>query len=746
MRTKYFCFLVSMTHLLATHWADATIIEVPSQELTIAAGIGAASTGDTVLVTDSGTYGAIDLNKDILVTADVGEAPLIDEASTLRLGEVRGLTFRRLSSGGESFVVRAESLSDVLLMDCTVEAESDTLGVDGFLFYGGDFVLKGCTIQNVDYPVTPIQASSGRMRFEQCLILTENGPSMELSGKVELVESTMLSVYDNIAGNDYAFFLSGGRDAKIQGSIIGGFEIVFDVCPSDTVESNLFYNYSTFGCGSISDTDNILAGNEGAGYPLFCEEREGAVQEYTLRIDSPAAAGNHAFGIDIGAFPVECAWGTLARATVVEENVEALVLEDITVPSSGSLTLKKGSELKFDGDDGSPGGGNDTSLNELFVEGGLTISGHSASKAKLTSSAATPAEGDWKGIWIEDGAVGKINYAEITYAVEGVLADEKADTVSVTNSTFSNNELSDIESAGDNLAVVTISSNSITVGGGTGIDLSANKGVVSNNTITCNSSTVKGVHFEALSSDQHLTGNTVTGCSNGAAVYVAGGANKQPNFRSNTLTTSKYGFEITISHANVGLQDSPSYKNTITNNTAGILAYGNGTNPKIRTNDITSNSFGIVIQGGANPDIGDSSDTGSSLGKNKLTGNTTYCLWNRNTSGTIEAEGNYFGGCDPFPEACWEGSFNLTFPLCTAPFGVAIDMFVIAEEPRGLRLLGVRPNPIRSGGTIGLALGEGRIPVGVQIFDLQGRLVRDFGERNLSTRMRHSSREFTVRP
>jgi len=129
----------------------------------------------------------------------------------------------------------------------------------------------------------------------------------------------------------------------------------------------------------------------------------------------------------------------------------------------------------------------------------------------------------------------------------------------------------------------------------------------------------------------------------------------------------------------------------------------------------------VSAKSGANPDMG---ITGN-LGNNKFLSNSTYCINNRNTSGTLSAKGNYFGtvsGC-PVP-ACFLGSVDVSSWLCTAPFMVDVPISPLPPNPQGFRLLGVRPNPAKSGANLQFALQGGRTDIQVEVFDLAGRLVR----------------------
>ena len=391
-------------------------------------------------------------------------------------------------------------------------------------------------------------------------------------------------------------------------------------------------------------------------------------------------------------------------------------LEDVTVPSGKILTIKEGVTLKWDDDDNAAGG-YDTAENELLVSGKLRINGTSSKPVTLTSSKSTPAEGDWTGIVIDANSAGKINYATIKYAEDGVRAVYTADSTTVSNGTFLNNELDDITAAGDGSHAVSITSNTVTVGGGIGISASASEATISGNTVTCNSSTVDGIEL-AAENNQTVSSNTVQSASNGSALWIGSNANKTPAIQGNTLINSKFGIECVNSKAVVG--DS-THTNTITGNTTGVLADGSNAKPKLRFNDISSNSTGVSAKSSADPDMG----TNPSPGKNKFLSNSTYCINNRNTSGTLTAKGNYFGnpgGC-PTP-ACFLGSVDVSSWLCTTPFMIEVPIGALPSGPEAFRLLGVRPNPARSGANLQFALGSGVADIQVEVFDLAGRLVR----------------------
>jgi len=420
--------------------------------------------------------------------------------------------------------------------------------------------------------------------------------------------------------------------------------------------------------------------------------------------------------VQIGAKGVECAWGSLVRDAVVDVDASVFGLEDVTIPTGKILTVKEGVTFKWDDDDNSAGG-DDTVENELIVCGKLRINGTSSKPVTLTSSKTTPAEGDWTGVVVTTDAAAKIDHATIKYAEDGVRAVYTADSTTVSNSTLQNNELDDIAVAGDTTHVVTITNNTVTVGSGIGISVSAAKATASGNSVTCNSSSVYGIEL-AAQDNQTVSSNTVQSASLGSALWVGSNVNKMPTVQSNSFINSKNGIQCVNSKAAVG---ASSHVNTITGNTVGVLVDGANAKPTLRYNNISSNTTGVSAKSGGRPDMG----TTGSNGNNKFLSNSAYCINNRNTLDTLYAKGNYFGtvsGC-PFPN-CFLGIVDVSGWLCTAPFMVDVPMSPLPPNPQGFRLLGVRPNPAKSGANLQFALQGGRTDIQVEVFDLAGRLVR----------------------
>ncbi|NNF08213.1 MAG: S8 family serine peptidase [Candidatus Eisenbacteria bacterium] len=371
--------------------------------------------------------------------------------------------------------------------------------------------------------------------------------------------------------------------------------------------------------------------------------------------------------------------------------------------------------------------GNDPDKVEWLVEGTLDVDGGSEAEIEFSSGVDGVAEGDWEGIEVKAGGSATINYALVKHAEVGVTyaSDE---TGNISNSTFSNNTTYDIQAgSGNGGNDLTISGNTITVGGGTGIQLySGVDGItLDDNVITGSSSTSNGITF-GLGSGGYtatVTNNTISDISAGAGIRSISDA----SFTGNVITDCKWGIYITAGAPLIGTSSSSS-DNIIDENTTGILVSGSTADPIIRNNKIRSNTFGVQVKSSADPDIGQST---SDRGNNTMTSNSTYCIWNRNSTGTISAQYNYYGTCiGGTPPLCANGSVDVTNGLCSAPASRQFDIQLEPQEPSGFSVQGASPNPLTpgSGGLLYFSLEQGNANLELQIFDISGRLVRDLGQ------------------
>lgn len=657
-----------------------------------------------------------------------------------------------INAGGQSTAVTfpGNSTPGTVIQGFAIKGFSQT-GVLQLTTLGGllsSVRVENCTITGGQYG---IWGTLGRLQVRDSDITGQSleGIIIEDAAPCGSCDSTVIErVAIGASGNDGIVLFPGARPIAIRGSTITGwtngirFNSIFPV-PTFRIEDNIIQqngvgldcrfmamlvrHNDVFGnttqykdCGAATLDTNI---SEDA---LFCNSRESVVGKYTLRIDSPCTDGNSPWGAQIGAKSVECAWGALVRPTTNLKADEAVtVLEDLTIPSGKTLTMQEGASLKFDDDDTTPPGGND-SENELLVVGTLDVNGTATKPVRFTSFLTAASEGSWAGIIGKSGGHVDIDHADIQYAKTGVASESGVNILKILNSALANNQVSDVTAAGNSQAVITITANNLTVGSGSGIVVLASQATVNGNMVTGNEATTYGIDLEAESANQIVSGNTVQGVSAGPALYVggaSGSANKVPSVRKNTLKDSLQGIKVAASKVAIGAQDSISERNTITGNSVGISCEGSIAKPTIRSNEVSSNTtHGIVAKSGANPDIGKS----SSLGGNKIINNGTYCIYNRNTTGTISAQGNYLGsiaGC-PLP-ACFSGSVDISGWLCAAPFAVDIPIAALPDRGEGLRVQGFSPNPTRSGGRLSLSLQDASAAVGVEVFDVTGRKVKD---------------------
>jgi Right handed beta helix region/FlgD Ig-like domain len=367
--------------------------------------------------------------------------------------------------------------------------------------------------------------------------------------------------------------------------------------------------------------------------------------------------------------------------------------------------------------------GSDEYENEIIVLGGLTVSGTSGSPVVFESSQASPAEGDWYGITTDplDPATLSIRYATIRHAQVGLIAAD-VNTSEVAHCTFSDNEVKDLWLSASSSLPMTVDSDTVVVGGGDGIyiDYQAGGCVISNNVIEGNASSSDGIVRGAFgsSSTGTFSHNTITGFSYGKGINITSGL---PTFIKNVTANGKYGIYVAGGNPTIGtVADTTSDNISTGNTTAGLYVTGSGTTGTVRESRFTGNGTGVITKGNSNPNLGDSSQNGLNI----FEGNSTHCLWNQSSSGTVSARGNYLGSCSP-PAICWSGSFDLNGTTCSVPSQTPVE--VTAALPSRGKLIGVFPNPMETSARIRFRAGDENRPVRLEIYDVSGRLVRRFG-------------------
>lgn len=689
--------------------------------------------GDTVSVlAASSEYDPFTVTTDDLLIQAVGVEPTIIQDSET-YGAVRvqadGLTIRGFTllgddGGGGLCMFRDVLETETVVEDC-IFTSSGTAS-NGIVGSRG-LTVKGCTFENLGEAIVTDDVGECEYRFgtlsvQDCLFIGGAGINCTCLAIVNVEGSTMdgtswygitnlPSTYSSV---DRCIFSNCSDDVFASG------------CP-ESITRSLFYGNETIGC---TITGNLTSN------PLYCGEHESPVEEYTLRWDSEAAPGNNQWDALIGARPVECAWGALVRNTTVDTSGTVLVLED--VDSDGhTLTLGPGVSVRFDEDDESEGG-LDATLVELGVDARLTVNGTSGSSVTFESAATTPGDGDWRGIVVGSGGGVSVDYATIRHAETGVDYRGTLSSNSISHSTFASNQVYDVlfyHPFTPHTYDLTVQNCSISVGGGTGVEVDGKVGgvTVHQNTITGNSSSTAGIGVGALvdtatTGTTTITSNTISGFTNGSGVY---NVVSDSELRNNVISGSMKGVRVTGGTPDIGTT-SGSSDNTIQSNTVGISAEGSGIDPVIRNNTISGNTYGVFAYSAAEPNMG-TGTSGNNRGLNTFTSNTSYCIYNNNAGVTLDAKGNYFP-CDGYgnPGVCWYGNVDTDGAICLPGAGTSVEMGVLSPAS-GVDGLRASPNPASASSRIRFALAGGQAAVSVQIYDLAGRLVRELDAGILGT-------------
>ena len=505
----------------------------------------------------------------------------------------------------------------------------------------------------------------------------------------------------------------GGPAIKVQSGAVGNLTVSHNIRSSN--------------CGTNSNfafSANAISAKE----VLFCNGEEGT-DKYSLRVDAEAASANNGWGELVGIHEVECAWGTLARSSsyggTTEYNHTLKVLKDLIIPSGLALNLLPGATVSLDDFDDS-GLGNDVEKVELTVLSGGTLNVGLSGQVVFTSSQPTPQEGDWWGIDVQYGGLATIKNATIQDAEYGVVYGS-ATAGEIASCYFLSNSIYDmVLGAGGGTMLATVHDNLIAVGGGTGIELetSAVGGATigpNNQIIGDQSLSLNGVKFGPSSDNQPtlITENFIQSFMSGTGISTPPGA---PVIKKNTLEFCGTGIYCSLGTPIIGLYNDSSSDNIIHWDWVGVKVDG-GT-PKIRNNQIIDNkNTGVQVRYSGNPNLGDLTEDG----KNTFTGYSVYtrCIDNLNGSVIVSARGNYFenGG----PASCTNGNVDTGNYLQAPPASGDAPVGALPDVPLRPIVYGVSPNPLPGAGKILFSVPVDAAEVRIRIYDLAGRLVRDFG-------------------
>jgi hypothetical protein len=498
----------------------------------------------------------------------------------------------------------------------------------------GDVLVSGCTVELTE-PESDSQGISCSPSLSENVVVT--GCFVKVRGGVGIrsYEDTVEIRYCTIDSVDTGIW-GGGFDPYVHHCIVthhndtsqGGYGF-------DGVDAQYCIGYGT---GAYEASPDAQGTGSVVQDPLYCGQAGGPESRYSLRVDSYGNPDNNASELPVGAFPVACMYGTLARDATYEGADTLAFLGDQVVPNGSTLTLGPGTTLDVATTD-SQSGGSQTGKTELIVESGgsLVIDGDPGDLVRFTSSGSTPSEGDWYGIYIKNGGEGTIEYADIQHAQYGVIY-QSAETGSITHSSFGNNELIDIYAGSGHAMDLTIQNNTLTVKSGKGIQFvgDVNGVEVDGNTITGDGTSSAGVYCGLFTTDDTpvVQGNTISGFTNGAAIQNAascdptiddntlGYSNKwgalvaagEPILTDNTISYCTTGIEVTGGSPQIGEEGAG---NTIDHSYTGILLSSTGV-AVVRNNTIESgqpNANGIRVTDGE-PLIG----TGDTDSDNEITG------------------------------------------------------------------------------------------------------------------------------
>lgn len=654
------------------------------------------------------------------------------------------------------------STGHTVIDSCSVTV-SGTTNLTGIYHDGGPPTITDCTVDVSDstgiYVSCPSPSTGGTV--SNCTINMNVGTGLRMDSGSFLVEDIKVSLAASYYYN--AGLVCGYTDGQLKSTIEDCFvsapggvgvyvnddSVTVRNITVDNVGTGFFGYYQTihncivtnYNDGYEYAYENIVAvnciadgtnpydtGAQGTGSviddPLYCDASGG---EYTLRVDSYGNPENNDTAL-IGAFPVACMYGTLQRETEFTVGGTLAFTGDAVVPDATSLTLGQDTILDISDSDGEAGGSDDQKV-ELIVEDGGSLDVQGAS-GHLVQFASTGSEGDWWGVHVEQGGSASIAWADFQDATQAVVY-QGSGTGSISDCTFSKNENVDIYAGAlEEDMDLAIARNVLTVGGGVGIllDETATGAAVDTNEVTGTTASTAGISEGVGTSGATptYTGNTISWFQNGAGIKAV---NYDAVMTGNTISHCRNGIEVHQASPSIGLAGEEDSDNILQANFTAILCDGtNGTSaPVIRNNQITSyNTYGVVANHAASPNLGTTGSGGVDPGDNTLTNSYSWCIANYWT-GTVSAEGNFFGeseGC-PAP-TCTYGGVDATNWLCTEPVGAEVAMGPL--EPKGFHLLGAGPNPMTGAGKIYFSLEDGQARVHGQVFDISGRRVRDLGE------------------
>ena len=305
--------------------------------------------------------------------------------------------------------------------------------------------------------------------------------------------------------------------------------------------------------------------------------------------------------------------GNISTDTTWTKDMSPYFVTGDVVVYKSTLTIEPGVEVRFMAGVDDAKSGRDSSLSELIIEGKLKAIGNPANRIIFTSSAMSPAPGDWGGIGTGlDGRI-ELRYCDIKYAQIGIYAYGHYTPVSADNCTISYSHshgmvLFQFEEHPEYMII----NNVIAHNNGSGIILDGEGWgpyYIRNNLITDNKGSGIEVYYN-WEADCWLEYNTIVGNKNGIAFAEAGGYTR---------------YDVSI-----------KYNYITDNDNAGIyVVKNNKARKEILNNSIIENLYyGIYDEGGLFfPDH---------INYNNIYGSGSYDFYGPRYD-TVDAKYNYWG-------------------------------------------------------------------------------------------------------
>lgn len=348
------------------------------------------------------------------------------------------------------------------------------------------------------------------------------------------------------------------------------------VITNSTFTNNTLYGLNAVAGGGFNLTGSTISNN--GDYAIGADVNTRLLGLTGLVVSGNGGGSKNAIGYRGGSITSNEVW----RSALVWN-----VIGSTTVNSGASLTVNSGTTVKF------------ASSTGIDVSGKLTAIGTSGSPITFTSSAATPAAGNWNYLKFNAGSdpASQISFATVSYAGQSsaypaaVYVGNSSPTL--INVTVSRSSRNGILATGSS-ATPSVSNSTITNNGLYGVNVTTNGGINLTSTIISNS----GDYAIGADSNTRLLGLT------GMTLSGNGGGNKNGvGYRAGTAGIN------TNEVWRGGVRDWVMLNSPTVNDT-GVLTIGAGVNVKFGIAG-TLNVYGKLVAGGtaANPTVFTSSST-----------------------------------------------------------------------------------------------------------------------------------------